>query len=333
MNKEIIPIFFAVDDNYIPYLGIVLQSLIDNSSEKYLYEIKVLSNNIKRKNKEKIKNFEKENVNIEFVDISKSINKIKNQLCIRDYFSQATYYRLFIPELYPQYDKAIYLDSDIIILSDIANLYSIDIDDDLLGAAPDGIMGSIDVFKEYAEKVVGVRSYKNYFNAGVLIMNLKELRKYGLLDKFLYLLDTIKFAVAQDQDYLNRLCKGRVTMISDTWNRMPIIKEVLNRDKLNIIHYNMANKPWRSKDVLYNEYFWEYAKKTEFYEELLRVRDSYTDKDTAKDALVIENLARLAQFECDCVGDDRDSNKKKKQNWFTNTIKWRYYEARRNRKK
>ena len=69
------------------------------------------------------------------------------------------------------------------------------------------------MFQDYVEKVVGVASYKTYFNAGMLVMNLDELRKFQFQEKFLYLLENIKFSVIQDQDYLNRICKGRVKLI------------------------------------------------------------------------------------------------------------------------
>ena len=83
-------------------------------------------------------------------------------------------------------------------------------------------MQTVQVFQDYVEKVVGVIDYNNYFNAGVLLMNLDELRKYKFQEKFLYLLEKIKFEVAQDQDYLNRLCKGRIKIINSAWNKMPI---------------------------------------------------------------------------------------------------------------
>ena len=41
-NLEVIPIFFAVDDGYIPFLAVALQSLIENSSKNYYYSIKIL---------------------------------------------------------------------------------------------------------------------------------------------------------------------------------------------------------------------------------------------------------------------------------------------------
>ena len=80
-------------------------------------------------------------------------------------------------------------------------------------------------------------TYKHYFNAGILLMNLDAMRKFEFQAKFLYLLETMKFAVAQDQDYLNRLCKGKTKLIDEGWNIMPIPPE-LSKEKTKIIHYN-----------------------------------------------------------------------------------------------
>lgn len=307
-NLNTIPIFFTVDDKYVPFLAVALQSLIENSSEKNYYLIKILYTSITEENQEKIKKYEKENVNIEFVDLNYYINKIKNKLYTRDYYSVTTYFRLFIPNLYPQYNKALYLDCDIVLLADVAKLYNIDMGENLVAAAPDDVIQKIEVFQEYAEKVVGVADYRNYFNAGVLLMNLDELRKFDFQEKFLYSLEKIKFAVAQDQDYLNRLCKGRVKIISNVWDKMPISNDTDTND-LKLIHYNLAFKPWHFEDILYKEYFWEYAKKTEFFDEIIKIRDNYTEEDRFNDKEGDKKLRELAQKECDCVGDDRKNRR------------------------
>ena len=307
MNKELkeIPIFFAADDKYMPFLAVTLQSLVDNSSTDYYYLIKVLYTNISEENKGKIKKYERENVNIEFVDLNYYIEKIKDKLYTRDYYSKTTYFRLFIPNLYPQYNKALYLDSDVVLLRDVAELFNIDLGDNLVGGAPDDVIQTIEVFQEYAEKVVGVADYRNYFNAGVLLMNLDELRKYNFQEKFLYVLGTIKFSVAQDQDYLNRLCKGRVKIIDKNWNRMPVSNIEVDEKDLKLIHYNLAYKPWHFEDILYKDYFWEYAQKTEYFDEILKIKDNYSDEEKFDDREKDRQLRELAQKESDCVGDDR----------------------------
>ena len=300
--KEI-PIFFAVDDTYIPFLAVSLQSLVDNSSEKNKYEIKILYTHVSEENMQKIKKYEKENIKIEFVDLSNNLQKVQGKLYTRNYFTSTTYYRLFIPELYPQYDKVLYIDSDVTILTDIAGLYNQEIGDNLVAAIPDGAVQTIEVFQEYVEKVIGVIDYNNYFNAGILLMNLKELRKYKFQEKFLYLLEKVKYEVAQDQDYLNRLCKGRVKLLEDLWNKMPIMG--VSDKKPNIIHFNLGFKPWHFDDIPYQEYFWEYAKKTEFYETIKEVRKNYTEEDKERDDSSSAKLIELAKKESDCVGDDR----------------------------
>ena len=304
-NLEVIPIFFAIDDGYMPFLAVALESLIENSSKKYYYSIKILYTNISEENKKKINKYKRENVNIEFVDLNYYIEKVKDKLYTRDYYTNTTYFRLFIANLYPQYNKAIYLDSDILVLGDIAELYNQDMGDNLIAAAPDDVIQTTKVFQEYAEKVVGVADYRNYFNAGILLMNLDEFRKFDFQNKFLYLLETIKFTVAQDQDYLNRLCKGKVKIIDKAWDTMPIGNETLEEKDLKIIHYNLADKPWHYDNIKYKEYFWKYAKKTEYYNEICKIKENYSEEERFNDMQQYKNLKSLAQKEADCVGDDR----------------------------
>lgn len=302
MNKEI-PVFFAVDNGYIPFLSVALRSLIDNTSKENIYAIKILYTNVTEENKIKIKKYETENISIEFVDLNKQLEEIKEKLYTRNYFSNTTYYRLFIPELYPEYDKAVYIDSDTVCLSDIAELYNTDMGDNLIAGIPDGVIQAIDIFKDYVERVVGVADYNNYFNAGVIVMNLKELRDYKFEEKFIYMLEKIKFEVAQDQDYLNRLCKGRVKILDYSWNRMPVMGKT--EGKINLIHYNLGAKPWYFDNVVYQEYFWKYAKKTEFYNEIKELGTKYTDEDKERDDSNSLKLMELAKKETECVGDDR----------------------------
>ena len=302
-NNNVIPIFMAVDNNYIPFLGVALKSIIDNVSQQNRYEIKVLYTSVTEENKKKIEEYQTENVGIEFVNLSYKLQEIQEKLYTRNYFSNTTYFRLFISELYPDYDKAVYIDSDTITLVDIARLYNTEMGDNLIAGIPDGAVQAIPIFQDYVEKVVGVSNYNNYFNAGIIVMNLKALREYKFQEKFLYMLEKIKFEVAQDQDYLNRLCKGRVKLLGFEWNRMPAMGE--QEGELNIIHYNLGCKPWYFDNVLYQEHFWKYAEKTRFYAQIRGMKKNYTEADKERDDANSSKLIELAQKEADCVGDDR----------------------------
>ena len=308
-NSKIVPIFFATDNSYIPFLAVALKSIIDNASSKNQYQIKILYTSITEKNKEQIKKYQTKNIDIEFVNLTYYIDKIKDKLYTRDYYTKTTYFRLFIPELYPQYDKVIYLDADIVVLCDIAELFNQDMGDNLIAAAEDETVSSTPEFRTYVEKVVGVSSYKNYFNAGILVMNLDELRKFKFQNKFEYLLETVKYAVAQDQDYLNRLCKGRVKILDTVWDKMPIPTEKIATEDIKIIHYNLAYKPWHY-DVLYEEFFWKYAEKTPYLDEIKKIKENYSDEQKFQDMKRGEDLIKLAQKESDCVGEDRKIKEK-----------------------
>ena len=73
--KGEVPIFFAVDDNYIPFLGVALKSLIENSSKEYKYIVKVLYTSVTKTNMEKIKKYGSNGVNIEFIDVKITIDR------------------------------------------------------------------------------------------------------------------------------------------------------------------------------------------------------------------------------------------------------------------
>lgn len=303
-NKGI-PIFFAVDDGYIPFLAVTLQSLVDNSSSSNQYSIKILHTNVNEENKRKISKYQRENIDIEFVNLNCYVEKVKDKLFTRDYYTNTTYFRLFIPELYPQYEKALYLDSDTVVLADIAELYNTDIGENLVAAAQEGVIQNIKVYQDYVEKVVGVASYKRFFNAGVLLMNLNELRRFQFQEKILYLLSTVKYSVIQDEDYLNRMCKGRVKFVDSTWNKMPIDIDNVKIENIKLIHFNYVYKPWHFDNVLYGEIFWEYAQKTEFINDIKFIKENYTEEKKNRDIESDKSLRLLAQKECDCVGDDR----------------------------
>ncbi len=78
--KEVIPIFFAVDDGYIPFLAVTLQSIVEKSKEEYYYVVKILYTNISEENKEKINKYKRENMEIEFVNLNYYIEKVKDKL-------------------------------------------------------------------------------------------------------------------------------------------------------------------------------------------------------------------------------------------------------------
>ena len=203
--KQKIPICFATDDNYVPFLTVALASLLDNASKENFYKIYVLTSHLSDENINSIKKHEVENCSIEIVHLTKELDKVQDMFHLRDYYSKETYYRIFIPNLFPQYDKVLYLDCDITVLGDVTELYNTQIHGYYVAAAQEEVMQTFDVFGNYVEQADGINR-KEYFNAGILLINCRRWRNKLIAERFVDLLNRYKFRVVQDEDYLNVLC-------------------------------------------------------------------------------------------------------------------------------
>lgn len=292
-KKKVIPIFFASDNNYAPYLAVTLKSLLANASSDYFYKIYVLTSNISEDKKERIKALLTENSSIEFCDVKDELEKIRADLQLRDYYSLETYYRFFIDSLFPQYDKVIYLDCDIIVKGDISKFYNTNIKNYLVAAVPEQVMQKYKEFSNYVEKALDVKT-KNYFNAGVLLINTKMFRAYNIKQRFSQIIKSFKFRVTQDEDYLNVLCKNKVKYLDYGWNKMPFDDAKFNTKKVNLIHYNLNWKPWHYKHILFEDDFWYYASLTDFYKEIKEAQKNYTFEQKMNDIKSFENLKLIA---------------------------------------
>ena len=277
MGNTTVPIVMAANDVYAPYLGVSMQSMCNHFSKKNQYQIFVLQEDISEIHKKKIKRQERENVRIEFVDVTDIFDKIK--IPTIGHLSKETAYRLIIGKLFSEYKKILYVDSDTIILRDLAELYNLNINNYILGVVRARLFkGSYEYIVEQLKIVP-----EKYFNAGVLLINNEALRTLAIGEKGLSMLKTGKY-VCQDQDVLNILCEDKVMYIDGRWNvewehltglgGEPIIDDTRvgtleMLDDPYIVHFTTRIKPWMRPDIKLAEYFWEEARKSCFYEEIL----------------------------------------------------------------
>ena len=217
---------------------------------------------------------------------------------MRDYYSNTTYFRLFIADMFPEYDKVIYIDGDTVVQGDISELYHTDLGDKWIGACHEQAMVQTDHYGTYAEKVVGV-SRHNFFNAGLLLINARLFREKAILKRFADRLAEYQFVVTQDEDYLNLICKDHILWLDQRWNTEAYCAFPYPIEEAKIIHYIMVSKPWHYPDCTGGDIFWRYAKETEVYDEIKAVLDNFTDEDKLNDAEVMDNLLALAKFETD----------------------------------
>jgi len=317
-TKEI-PIFFASDNNYAPYLAVALKSLLANASTDYFYKIHILTTNLDEEICNKLIKLKTDYSSIQIISLADEIEHIKNRFQLRDYYSIETYYRFFIADMFPQYDKVLYLDCDITVLGDISNLFLTNISNFLVAAAQEQVMTHYKVFGDYVERALDVK-VKNYFNAGVLLMNTKMFRAYRIQQKFFKMMSEYKFRVTQDEDYLNVICKDKVKKLSLGWNKMPFEETGFDDIDLQLIHYNLGWKPWHYENVMYEEYFWEYAAQTEFYEEIYQQLKGFTDAQREKDKECFEKLKIMAIEDINDPDNYRNSQIKAK-NYISRGIK------------
>lgn len=308
-----ITIALAANDYFIPYTATVIQSILENSSEKYNYDIIILTHDISEANKNRLAAMIelRENFSIRYVNPRRFLEGRK--LYIRGHFSLETYYRLVLPDILKDYDKILYLDSDMVVLDDVAELFNTDVEGYLVAASLDadtaGLYNGYEPKKkEYMDGIMQMDDPYQYFQAGTLVMNLEEFRKTYTTEEVLGISSSHNWELL-DQDILNVLCKDRVKYIDMSWNYMVDMEGRRIRDIISlaphwlndmymearkhpkIIHYAGPEKPWCAPEMDMADAFWKYAKNTVYYEMILyrmNIRNAnmkYYDKKDIKEII------------------------------------------------
>lgn len=279
VKRKVIPVFFAIDDNYVKYLAVALKSLMSNANiKRYKYDIHILNGGITEITKGRVLDLidDPKSFRVFFDDVSEAYQEIKEKVHVRDYYSINTYFRFFIPTQFPQYDKAIYIDSDIVVLKSIHKLFKQNIRNYYVAGVRDRVVNDTPSLREYTQNALGIYA-RHYFNAGVMLMNTKKLREIKILDRFVEIAGMHQFKVAQDQDYLNVICKGHVKMIDKKFNCQTYKVVPLEDNQIVIIHYNLGKKPWNDQYMPLGRFFWHYARRTDFYDELYKGLQDYKE--------------------------------------------------------
>lgn len=283
-----IPIIMAADENYAPFLGVTLYSVVKHANTECVYDFTILHRNLGGEFMDRLhKMFDAascgKQTRLSFVNISDFSNLEEYESV---HLSIATIYRLFIPEILPQYGKTLYLDCDMVVLDDVSKLFEYEMGNSTIAAARDLLNATQE---KYYEENVRI-SPKNALNAGVLLINHKRFLEEGIRKKGMQLLEEDwrrerKRYLYMDNDILNILCEGSVYYLPMEWNLQwwglfPSKEGIGQYGQSNgeywaalksprIIHYSSAKKPWNRPELRLAVEFWQYAKETAFYEEIL----------------------------------------------------------------
>ncbi len=291
-RKNTAAIVFSADRGYLSYLGVAIASVIAHASADKNYDIMVLESDFDEEDKAQLllQTEGLDNVSLRFVNVEARIKRHGQEMFYTtQHFSVATYYRFFISDIFCHYEKILYLDCDLVVNRDVFELYNLNIDGFLAAACRD--FGMIIQYrksrdKSYWDKVLGLKNINDYFQAGVMLFNVAEMRNFGLLEKLLLKLKEVKKPRTVDQDILNSVCAGRIKYLDAGWNYTWNIKLNNRLDAINylpvcyfeefekagkdlyIVHYAGYDKPWRQTKGLLASMFWKYARETSFYEEI-----------------------------------------------------------------
>ena len=256
MDNLVVPVVFSVDKSYVPYCYLAINSLIKFSDSRRKYDVVVLEKDLEHLSIVLLESLSTYNVKVRCINVKKYTSSA--DLRRINFLTEETYYRLFIPIILPHYDKILYLDSDMLICKDVAQLYDVDLSDKVAGFVRDVATDWL----EKHDRELGDLDYRKCFNAGVFLLDCKKFEIEKIREKALELLRLDykrkeRLYCYADQDLLQIVLYNKVLFLDERWNfqfQYIYRKNVLYKEYLPIyekaekeswiIHYAGDKKPW-----------------------------------------------------------------------------------------
>lgn len=287
LNQKV-AVAYGLNNQYTYPTIVSMTSILENSYSHtyYIFYLLVDKSTFKEENKKKLMNLEDKYERCEVYILEISRESIKNANTKR--YPLAAYYRLLLSDLIPDLNRIIYLDGDTIIYTDLSEMYNLEMGNNVM-------LGFVDNSYQKAEEF-GIRTYK-YIVSGVLLINLKTIRRENISSKFFEFIDKYQDKLTQeDQTVINIVLHGRIDFLPPKYgiwnfnNKDAVIyhnnyenknlgikaydeKEILNAWNLpSILHFVRA-KPWKPRTKFTHNQFhddwWEYAKLTDVYRNII----------------------------------------------------------------
>ena len=204
-------IAMITDDNYVKPTVVTLTSLWENKKAESVYNISILTNNLNEENTNLLKSLNNSNFSINILDKSNFIEEFKN-INQERHVTFTSLLKFFLPEIFNNLDKILYLDSDILVQDDLSELFNIDISD-FYSAAVKDILCKVN--KQHMLKYNIQNEY--YFNSGVLLLNLELMRQNNTANSLIeYRINNKNHFM--DQDTFNAVLGHKVKYISYKYN-------------------------------------------------------------------------------------------------------------------
>lgn len=326
--KQRIGVSFAVNDSYASHLEIALYSLFKHNMQ-HAFDIYILVSQLTDRSKRRLKEVCRQhgNATIEFMILDE---RMFEGFRTYAHFSKDIYSRYLLPKLLPDRDRILYLDADILVTGDILDLYQFDLGANYVAAAKDiGIQKQ--QFKSYMDSLS--LDGGNYFNSGVLVMNLQKMRA----DKKVEELFEITASYGDDlwhpdQDAINIVFKNSIKELPRKWNYQDEDRKIdpTNLETASVIHYTTEKKPWNTPNVerLYNQkahekyekYEYEYYNKFGYSPKVSVVLPVYNTKEEYLEKAIQSVIGQVYEnIEIILVDDGSDTSTAKYLDEISNT--------------
>ncbi len=252
-----IPIIFITDENYAMPTAVAITSLLKNKNKDTQYDINVLGVGL---SKDSVLNLNKAGKG--FVKILEQSDCFSVYLASHEYVSPAALFKFKIPEIFSQFDKVIYLDSDIIVQDDLTEFYNINLGDKYAGVIKD--------FYSHILEFDYLRVKREfYFNSGVMLLNIKKLIEDNISEKLILEKSSSSCLKYMDQDVFNIVFNHNVELLSFKFNYMlrsnsdkkffsKVYDENLPVNPV-ILHCTPV-KPWLDNEPIYHKIWYKYYK-------------------------------------------------------------------------
>jgi lipopolysaccharide biosynthesis glycosyltransferase len=256
-KKTRIDIAACTDRQFVMPTGVMMQSVcVNNPDVDIMFHI-IVNDDITDGDKRDLEDVTAPfcGKSVVFYRASEYIKNIDFPALENSPLTESTYYRLWLAEMLPiEVEKVLYLDGDVIVRHSLLLLWNTDIEGYAVAAVPDSLEGQAEFYSR-----LNYSPSFGYFNAGVLLVNLKYWRGCHVQTDFVRFIrefsDIIKF---HDQDVLNCLFKESKVILPLIYNltsaflwRKPEFNTVKYAEELAtalidpvVVHFASPEKPW-----------------------------------------------------------------------------------------
>lgn len=233
---ETLHICTAIDGNYKLPLRCLVNSIYQNSTSHKCVLHVLFTDLSKRYRNKLIKKYAGTNLSFDFIDMSKyefDFHGIDMQ-----YWSNAIFYRIMIPEIFKDLERILYIDGDTLVIQDLFDFFNMKMDDDKYLAMV------LDKFSWVRRMQKLNTNY--YFNSGVILFDLNKCRNNNFSEKCIkWLHDNPDIAIFPDQDAINIVCNGKIMITDSLYNKMIEPRHyIVFNNKPYIAHFLSKIKPW-----------------------------------------------------------------------------------------